>query len=95
VTTKIGSVAKNILTTFYSGNESAFATISCVVTDFLQQSQNSEGKTAITRITLRPKIEFSVDRAPSAEELQSLHNSAHDECFIANSLKSEIVVEAD
>ena len=57
--------------------------------------KNSEGKLAITRITLRPKIEFSVDRAPSAEELQSLHHSAHDECFIANSLKSEVVVEFD
>jgi organic hydroperoxide reductase OsmC/OhrA len=57
--------------------------------------KNSEGKTAITRITLRPKIEFSTDRAPSAEELQSLHHSAHDECYIANSLKSEVVVEVD
>jgi organic hydroperoxide reductase OsmC/OhrA len=57
--------------------------------------KNSEGKLAITRITLRPRIEFSADRAPSAEELQSLHHSAHDECFIANSLKSEVVVEAD
>jgi organic hydroperoxide reductase OsmC/OhrA len=57
--------------------------------------KNSEGKIAITRITLRPKIEFSMDRAPSPEELQSLHHSAHDECYIANSLKSEVVVEVD
>lgn len=48
---------------------------------------------AITRITLRPKVEFSMDRPPSAAELQSLHNLAHDECFIANSLKSEIAFE--
>jgi hypothetical protein len=33
-----GSVAKNILTTFYSGNESTSTAISCVVTEFLQQS---------------------------------------------------------
>jgi len=57
--------------------------------------KNSEGKLAITRITLRPKVEFSVGRAPSAEELRSLHNSAHDECYIANSLKSEIVIESE
>lgn len=57
--------------------------------------KNAEGKLAITRITLRPRVEFTVDRAPSAEELQSLHNSAHDECYIANSLKSEVVVEFD
>ena len=55
--------------------------------------KNAEGKIAITRITLRPRIEFSGDRSPSAEELQSLHHQAHDECFIANSLKSEIVIE--
>src|SRR4030095_1770529 len=57
--------------------------------------KDSEGKIAITRITLRPKIEFSVDRSPSPEELQSLHHSAHDKCYIANSLKSEVVVEVD
>lgn len=56
--------------------------------------KNAEGKQAITRITLRPKVEFTGDRLPSVEELQALHHSAHDECFIANSLKSEIVVDA-
>jgi len=52
-----------------------------------------EGRLAITRITLRPRIEFSGDKAPTAEELASLHHSAHDQCFIANSLRSEVVVE--
>jgi organic hydroperoxide reductase OsmC/OhrA len=55
---------------------------------------NANGKLAITRITLRPKIEFSQDRQPSAEELRALHHRAHEECYIANSLKSEVVVEA-
>jgi organic hydroperoxide reductase OsmC/OhrA len=57
-------------------------------------AKNAEGKLAVTRITLRPKIEFSTDNIPSADELRSLHHAAHDECFIANSLKSEVVVEA-
>jgi organic hydroperoxide reductase OsmC/OhrA len=56
--------------------------------------KNAEGKLAISRITLRPKVEFSGDRLPSSEQLQSLHISAHEECFIANSLKSEVVIEA-
>jgi organic hydroperoxide reductase OsmC/OhrA len=55
--------------------------------------KNSDGKLAITRILLRPRVEFSIGHTPSAEELQSLHHLAHDECFIANSLKSEIVIE--
>ena len=55
--------------------------------------KNEAGKMAITRITLRPNIGFSGDKVPSPEELQSLHHTAHEECFIANSLKSEVVVE--
>jgi len=50
------------------------------------------GRTAITRITLRPDITFS-GPAPDAETLARLHDEAHERCFIANSLKTEIVVE--
>ena len=55
--------------------------------------KNAAGKLAITRITLRPDIQFSGDKVPSAEELKSLHHTAHEECFIANSLKSEVLIE--
>ena len=57
--------------------------------------KDAAGKLMITHITLRPTVEFSPDSRPSAEEIQSIHRAAHEECFIANSLKSEIVVEAD
>ena len=52
-----------------------------------------DGKLAITRITLRPDVEFSGDSQPTREQLDSLHHAAHAECYIANSLKSEIAVE--
>ena len=55
--------------------------------------KNETGKLAITRVTLRPNIQFSGDKVPSAEELKSLHHTAHEECFIANSLKSEVLIE--
>lgn len=55
-------------------------------------AKDGDGRIAITRIVLRPDITFSGD-APSAEVLGNLHHRAHDACFIANSLKSEIVVE--
>lgn len=55
--------------------------------------KNEKGKFAFSRITLRPKIQFSPDKAPSAAELAALHHAAHEECNIANSLKSEVVVE--
>jgi organic hydroperoxide reductase OsmC/OhrA len=55
--------------------------------------KNAGGKLFISRITLRPKIKFSGESIPTEAQLQSLHHAAHEECFIANSLKSEGVVE--
>ena len=50
------------------------------------------GRMAITRIFLRPRIAFA-GAAPDAEVLERLHHEAHERCFIANSLKAEMVVE--
>ncbi len=55
--------------------------------------KNGEGKIAMTRITLRPQIDFSGERRPTPAELNELHHDSHEQCFIANSLKSEVVVE--
>ena len=41
-----------------------------------------------------PRVTFSGEKRPSEQELHELHEIAHKECFIANSLNSEIVVEA-
>lgn len=54
--------------------------------------KDKDGRIAITRITLRPDIVFA-GRQPDPEEIAALHHEAHEKCFIANSLKSEIVVE--
>lgn len=54
---------------------------------------NERGKLAFRRIVLRPRVEFS-GAAPDAAQLQALHHKAHEECFIAQSLRAEIVVEA-
>ena len=50
------------------------------------------GKMAITRIVLRPRISFS-GGTPDPTQLDELHHEAHERCFIANSVKAEIVVE--
>ena len=50
------------------------------------------GRVAITRITLKPEISFA-GAAPDPATLDRLHHEAHERCFIANSLKTEIVVE--
>ena len=56
-------------------------------------ARNAEGRMAMTRVTLRPQVVFSGDRQPTADELDALHHKAHEECYIANSVKSEVVVE--
>ncbi|MEW6735282.1 MAG: OsmC family protein [Acidobacteriota bacterium] len=55
--------------------------------------KNQEGKLAITLITLRPVVEFEGDNVPSTERLRELHHEAHEKCFIANSIKTEVVIE--
>ena len=55
--------------------------------------KNGEGKVAMTRITLRPEVVFGGERRPTPEDLEHIHHESHEQCFIANSLKSEIVVE--
>lgn len=56
--------------------------------------KNAEGKLAMTSITLRPRIVFAGTAWPSEDELAAIHHEAHDKCYIANSLKAEVVVEA-
>jgi organic hydroperoxide reductase OsmC/OhrA len=55
--------------------------------------KNAQGKLAFTRITLRPRIEFEGATRPSSEQIAALHHQAHEECFIANSLSCDVVVE--
>jgi organic hydroperoxide reductase OsmC/OhrA len=54
--------------------------------------KNEKGRYAITNIVLRPEISF-VGRQPDRQQLEELHHAAHEECYIANSLKSEIQIE--
>jgi organic hydroperoxide reductase OsmC/OhrA len=52
--------------------------------------KNAEGKVAVTRVTLRPKAVFSGERLPSREDIDHLHHDAHEKCFIANSVKTQV-----
>ena len=56
-------------------------------------AKNAEGRLAMTILTLRPDARFSGERRPSAEEVHALHHAAHEECFIANSVRSEVRCE--
>jgi organic hydroperoxide reductase OsmC/OhrA len=55
--------------------------------------KNAKGATAIVKVTLRPKITW-VGAPPSAEQLDKLHHRSHEQCYIANSVSAEVVVES-
>ncbi len=57
---------------------------------FLEKNEN--GRIAITRAVLRPKVSF-VTNTVSWEELERLHEMAHRNCFIANSVVTRISIE--
>ena len=54
--------------------------------------KNAAGKMAVTRVELRPKIAFGGTKQPTAADLDALHDKAHKECFIANSVTTEVHV---
>jgi len=56
-------------------------------------AKNAEGRMAVTVVTLHPDVTFSGERQPSREDIDHLHHAAHDACFIANSVKSEVRCE--
>ena len=55
--------------------------------------KGSDGKIAITRVTLKPRIEWK-DEGPDPAALADLHHRAHEACFIANSVKSEVTIQS-
>jgi organic hydroperoxide reductase OsmC/OhrA len=55
--------------------------------------KNEQGRLAITRATLRPRVVFGGEKQPSADEIARLHHLAHEQCFIANSVTTDVRVE--
>lgn len=58
-----------------------------------EMTATPEGKQWISTITLDPQIVWAGDKTPTDEELGALHHEAHEICYIANSIKSDIVVQ--
>ncbi|WP_417870650.1 OsmC family protein [Vibrio furnissii] len=54
---------------------------------------NQEGKTALTQVVLRPKVIFSGEKQPSVAMLEKMHHQSHENCFIANSVKTEVTTQ--
>ena len=60
--------------------------------DAVGEMTGTDGKQWVSKITLDPKIAWSGDKQPTGEELAEMHHEAHEVCYIANSIKSEVVI---
>jgi organic hydroperoxide reductase OsmC/OhrA len=59
-----------------------------------EMAKDGEGRTSITKVTLRPRIAWSGDKQPTTDQKDKIHHQSHKFCFISNSVKTEIVIEA-
>lgn len=57
-------------------------------------SPNADGRLAMTEVVLHPQIVFAKAGRPSAAEHEAMHHAAHEECFIANSVRTGVRCEA-
>jgi organic hydroperoxide reductase OsmC/OhrA len=55
--------------------------------------KNEQGRLAVTRVVLRPQITWSKGVTVPAADLDKMHHQAHENCFIANSVKTTVIVE--
>ena len=55
--------------------------------------KNAEGKIAMTVVTLHPEVTFSGEKLPTRAELDKMHHDAHEACFIASSVKTDVRCE--
>jgi organic hydroperoxide reductase OsmC/OhrA len=56
-------------------------------------AKNEQGKYAMSKVVLRPSVAFSGDKRPTSEQLEKMHELSHGQCFIANSVTTEVSVE--
>ena len=56
-------------------------------------SRDAEGTLAMTSVTLRPAVTFAGGRVPTVEEHDAMHHEAHEQCFIAQSVKTPVRCE--
>jgi organic hydroperoxide reductase OsmC/OhrA len=69
-----------------------------IVDDYIDDAvgimeQDETGRLAVTRVTLRPRITFAGNRQPSREQIEKMHHLSHQQCFIANSVKTVVTTE--
>lgn len=57
-----------------------------------EMTPNDKGKLYVSRITLTPVMVFSGEKLPTQDDVDHIHHRAHEECYVAHSLRAEIVI---
>lgn len=55
--------------------------------------EDDTGKISMTKVTLKPKVTISGEKIPTIEQLEKMHHQSHEQCFIANSVKTKVITE--
>ena len=63
-----------------------------VVDSYVDEAVGTLDKTWVSKVILRPRVAFS-GTIPSKTDVEALHHRAHEACFIANSVKTEVLIE--
>jgi len=56
--------------------------------------KRADGKMAMTRVLLRPRVSWGGEMPPDGATVADLHHRAHEACFIANSVTTEVTVQS-
>src|SRR5437016_4510239 len=83
----------HMLTFLYAAAKQGFVVEEYVDNAVGEMSKNERGKMWVSKVILAPAIRFTGEKRPSPEQLDELHHLAHEECYIANSVKSEVAVQ--
>jgi len=82
----------HMLTFLWLAAKAGFVVDSYVDDAIGRMGENAAGREAVTRVALRPVIRWSGARRPTDEDVRRLHHDAHEQCYIANSVTTEITV---
>jgi organic hydroperoxide reductase OsmC/OhrA len=55
--------------------------------------KDTAGKVSTTTVTLHPQVTFLGEKQPTLERLEAMHHQSHEQCFIANSVKTQVTIE--
>ena len=90
----VASIAScHMLTYLYIASRKGFELTSYEDEAVGQLTKNERGIPWVSSVVLRPKIVYGGSKTPSDSEETEMHHAAHEQCFIANSIKTDVRVE--